>query len=668
MEVVRQRDSGAFPAGRQRPILGTVRALLLAGLALTSAAAAQTGVVWGAVTDADTGDPLPGAWVRAGEALGAVAGTEGLYRVEGVPTGALVVQGSFPGYQTVTVETALAGDSLRLDLALQAECFGLDALSIVVYPRGEVMDLPALGPDAWFLRHVPGRRTRYVETVAPEPLATRAARTLVWDRAADAAGRWRPARAGLGMPQTYVNGLPALSLDALPVDATVIVGAHGGYLPAAFGGEAAGAAVAVAEGDDWRRDGLSARESFATATASGASGSVRADAHRSRRAASGCRQLVDHSSAFGEGAAAAEDGGVRLDGRAFAEHVVRPLHLQSHARLSGDTGAEVASFGGVAQLGGSTDALLIVGGDVDVRPGATTGLLAVRAEGSGDVPKRGRPFVRVGVEASARSVAEDAPALAPWAGRSAVAVYGEVRRDGDVGAVRDASVTAGLRAERFWPEGRPGVWTVQPRALAELEWGRGTGYAYGTVASAPDPDGRLRQRAEAGMGGQWNAREWSSPVTVGAHGYVRSVTGAVRGRVYGLDSEVAVAAHSASLSLRARTERGNARLARDRATAALAVTVGEYGPLRWLGGGHRAYVDVSEGVGRRRVVEVGGEWTPWWLGGAGRWLGLGRALSFHGRGVVAGYEAVPCSDGFSDGAAVGACPAPTAEVAVRVVW
>ena len=81
-----------------------------------------------------------------------------------------------------------------------------------------------------------------------------------------------------------------------------------------------------------------------------------------------------------------------------------------------------------------------------------------------------------------------------------------------------------------------------------------------------------------------------------------------------------------------------------------------------LGGRQSVYVDVSQGIDRQRVIELGGEWEPYWLGAIGRWLGVQRSLSVYGRGVVAGRDAVPCVGGLVEVA----CPAPTAEIALRI--
>ena len=77
---------------------GLFLCLLAPGLAL-----AQEGTVEGTVTDAGTGDPLPGATVQiVNTNLGAATDAEGQYTIPSVPAGNQRIQVSFVGYETVT--------------------------------------------------------------------------------------------------------------------------------------------------------------------------------------------------------------------------------------------------------------------------------------------------------------------------------------------------------------------------------------------------------------------------------------------------------------------------------------------------------------------------------------------------------------------------------------
>ena len=83
-------------------------------------AQAQTGTVRGTITDAQTGEPLPGATVRVeGTSLGAATSIEGEYRIVGVPAGAQTLVGSYVGYAPEEVSvTVVAGEALEQDFAL----------------------------------------------------------------------------------------------------------------------------------------------------------------------------------------------------------------------------------------------------------------------------------------------------------------------------------------------------------------------------------------------------------------------------------------------------------------------------------------------------------------------------------------------------------------------
>ena len=639
-----------------------MRVFVLVSLVLTlgpDSVAQRTGVVWGVITDGQ-GEPLPGASVQVGGTQrGGYTDVDGWYQIGGVPVGRVAIQAGYAGYQRAVIDTVLAASSLRLDIALPEVCVGTSELSYVFYPPGQVSDLPALG--GWGAGQV-GRATRPIETVALEPVAARVSRTVAWDRATEALGRWRPTMPGLGRPQVYIGGLPALSLDAVPVASTESAGAFAGYLPARYGGAAAGSVVVEARG------GGSGGEAFAGATGPDASAEIRAGATRQSRDAMRCHALVGQTSVFGEAAVVAGRESVEADGRAIVEQVWRPAHLYAHARAGQATNAfgDGGSAGGLADV--RTDhyepVLLTLGADRAWGPSGTSTLLAGRAEAT----VRTRVPVQIGAELSTRQSTRS-PAVRSV---SAAAIYGE-RQFGQLLPKlfgRRPTVTGGARVERFGlADGA--VWTVQPRVLVEAYPSDDTPYLYGAALAGPDAAGAsLRRRLEAGAGLRTEVLGRQRPLGLraGAHGYVRSVTGALAGEVVGLDAEVEVALDrrpaSAAVSLRLRTEWGDDALARRRATAALAVDTGGAGVLRVLGGRVRAFADVADGVGGQRVVEVGGEWQPGWLGAIARWLRVSRAPSLHGRGVVAGRDAVPCADGPE---AV-ACPVPVAEIALRMAW
>ncbi|MEM6645972.1 MAG: carboxypeptidase-like regulatory domain-containing protein, partial [Bacteroidota bacterium] len=95
----------------------TTLCLLLAGI---SPSIAQTGTLTGRVTDADSGQLLPGATVRIdGTQLGAAADAFGTFTIRAVPAGQVTLIASFVGYNdaraTATVE---AGASVYIELEL----------------------------------------------------------------------------------------------------------------------------------------------------------------------------------------------------------------------------------------------------------------------------------------------------------------------------------------------------------------------------------------------------------------------------------------------------------------------------------------------------------------------------------------------------------------------
>lgn len=132
-------------------------ALLAVLLLLAPAALAQSvGVASGTVSDTDTGDPLVGAAVRVeGTALGAVAGVDGQYRIEGVPAGRQTLRVSYVGYveRAVPVEVR-AGGVVVADVALDASSLGLSEVTVAGHAqvrsaRGSVLDMsPGIAPAA----------------------------------------------------------------------------------------------------------------------------------------------------------------------------------------------------------------------------------------------------------------------------------------------------------------------------------------------------------------------------------------------------------------------------------------------------------------------------------------------------------------------------------------
>ncbi len=120
---------------------------VLGGLLLAPAvwAQAQTGNLYGTVTDVDDGLPLPGANVFiAGTAQGAAADFDGNYRITGLAAGTYTLIFSFTGYQNQEIEvTVRAGQDTQQDVALTAG-IELDPIQVTAGRKQEkALDAPA---------------------------------------------------------------------------------------------------------------------------------------------------------------------------------------------------------------------------------------------------------------------------------------------------------------------------------------------------------------------------------------------------------------------------------------------------------------------------------------------------------------------------------------------
>ena len=75
-------------------------------MVLVPALALAQGTLTGTVTDAASGDPLPGANVIIeGQPYGGATDLDGAYTIEGVPPGTYNVTASVIGYERVTLES-----------------------------------------------------------------------------------------------------------------------------------------------------------------------------------------------------------------------------------------------------------------------------------------------------------------------------------------------------------------------------------------------------------------------------------------------------------------------------------------------------------------------------------------------------------------------------------
>ena len=127
-------------------MLRKLSVLVFAVLALPFAALAQnTGKIAGVVTDASTGETLPGVnVVLEGTQLGAAADVDGNYFIIGIPVGTYTVVASFVGYQTARVEgvTISSGYTQELDFELQS---GVELDELVVEYERPLIQQDAIG-------------------------------------------------------------------------------------------------------------------------------------------------------------------------------------------------------------------------------------------------------------------------------------------------------------------------------------------------------------------------------------------------------------------------------------------------------------------------------------------------------------------------------------------
>lgn len=117
--------------------------LFLASLISSTGLLAQ-GTVRGTVTDAGTGETLPGVNVIISElTIGAATDVDGNYRIANVPAGTYTLVASFVGYQKYEASVTIGASGLVHDIELQVRVAGLD--DVVVTAFGIQRERRALG-------------------------------------------------------------------------------------------------------------------------------------------------------------------------------------------------------------------------------------------------------------------------------------------------------------------------------------------------------------------------------------------------------------------------------------------------------------------------------------------------------------------------------------------
>lgn len=100
--------------------------------------ALSQGTISGTVTDAETGDALPGANVIVtGQAFGGASDLSGAFVIEGVPAGNYEVTASVIGYETVALSAQVAqGVVTTLNFALSSQALEMSALEVLASRAG----------------------------------------------------------------------------------------------------------------------------------------------------------------------------------------------------------------------------------------------------------------------------------------------------------------------------------------------------------------------------------------------------------------------------------------------------------------------------------------------------------------------------------------------------
>ncbi|MDZ7691660.1 MAG: carboxypeptidase-like regulatory domain-containing protein [Balneolaceae bacterium] len=107
--------------------------------------AQNSGTLSGFVTDAQTGEPLPGATVQIeGTKRGTAADTNGYFAIENVPPKSYTVTASFVGYQSATKYNVVvkSGNNPDLSFALEPSVSELDEISVEPDPYEQPPENP----------------------------------------------------------------------------------------------------------------------------------------------------------------------------------------------------------------------------------------------------------------------------------------------------------------------------------------------------------------------------------------------------------------------------------------------------------------------------------------------------------------------------------------------
>ena len=145
--------------------------------ASSSAPPDSTGTITGTVTDANKGQPLPGANVTIDSlSLGTATGKQGQFRLSNVPAGTHIVSVSFVGYsstqKTVTVE---AGKTIQISFALSPtaqDMQDMDEVVVTSYGRAPGQVRQRTRPSQWNTEDYAPIESNDFRAVSDHPLST----------------------------------------------------------------------------------------------------------------------------------------------------------------------------------------------------------------------------------------------------------------------------------------------------------------------------------------------------------------------------------------------------------------------------------------------------------------------------------------------------------------
>ena len=123
-----------------KSLFGLLLLFTLCVVLCTSTFAQDAGSISGTVTDAGTGEALPGATVRiANSSIGAASNTEGHYRITRIPAGPVQIIVSYIGYTSQTLDvTILAGEDIEQDVMLLLDVLESEEIVVTAQAEGQV--------------------------------------------------------------------------------------------------------------------------------------------------------------------------------------------------------------------------------------------------------------------------------------------------------------------------------------------------------------------------------------------------------------------------------------------------------------------------------------------------------------------------------------------------